>query len=527
MSRPVDAGHRRRPGHRRHRHPVRGCPAGLRRPRRGRGALGAQLRPGRARGARGRRRAQGRPVDRAADPRLPRAEGRRRRRLCPHEPARHRPVAPRCPAVPARVRRPRPGGAAPTSRSPSCAPSTSPRPSCSPRATAPRSTPSASPSTAPLADITTRAGRRLLRRPRRPAAPPVRALRGARHRARLHRGLPAWTRWPSARRRSSARCGARSRRAQRDGHVGPALNAVLQQALRVAKRVHTETAIDLVSGSLVQAGLARAEADARCARRPVGARRRGRRHGRASPRPPRPGPVPAPWSSPTATTTGPAASPSGSAARPCRCRELDEALAERRRRHLVAPGRRPGSSSPTTSRDGPRRPRRPPPGLRRPRAAARRRPRRRRPARRDPGGPGRARRRPRRRRLGPAGRRGRRPRDRGGRGLPRSPARPRRSPRPSPPCAPTPPTLVEEELRRLEHRHARPRPTPTRAEVRRAVQRVVDKLLHTPTVRVKELARDGQGGSYARALSRAVRPRPATTSSLGLRAARACRGSAE
>ena len=40
-----------------------------------------------------------------------------------------------------------------------------------------------------------------------------------------------------------------------------------------------------------------------------------------------------------------------------------------------------------------------------------------------------------------------------------------------------------------------------RAEVRRSVQRVVDKLLHTPTVRVKELARDGQGGSYARALS--------------------------
>ncbi len=49
-------------------------------------------------------------------------------------------------------------------------------------------------------------------------------------------------------------------RAQRHGHVGPALNAVLQQALRVAKRVHTDTGIDLVSGSLVQAGLTRAEA---------------------------------------------------------------------------------------------------------------------------------------------------------------------------------------------------------------------------------------------------------------------------
>ena len=60
--------------------------------------------------------------------------------------------------------------------------------------------------------------------------------------------------------------------------------------------------------------------------------------------------------------------------------------------------------------------------------------------------------------------------------------------------------LVDVELTRLERR------TPDltdaeRAEVRRAVERVVDKLLHTPTVRVKELAQDGQGGSYARALS--------------------------
>jgi glutamyl-tRNA reductase len=60
--------------------------------------------------------------------------------------------------------------------------------------------------------------------------------------------------------------------------------------------------------------------------------------------------------------------------------------------------------------------------------------------------------------------------------------------------------LVEEELRRLERRMP-DLSDDERAEVRRAVQRVVDKLLHTPTVRVKELARDGQGGSYARALS--------------------------
>ncbi|MFC7487341.1 glutamyl-tRNA reductase [Knoellia sp. CPCC 206453] len=49
-------------------------------------------------------------------------------------------------------------------------------------------------------------------------------------------------------------------RAQRRGHVGPALNTLLQQALRVGKRVHTETAIDDVSRSLVGAGLLAAHA---------------------------------------------------------------------------------------------------------------------------------------------------------------------------------------------------------------------------------------------------------------------------
>ena len=60
--------------------------------------------------------------------------------------------------------------------------------------------------------------------------------------------------------------------------------------------------------------------------------------------------------------------------------------------------------------------------------------------------------------------------------------------------------LVDDEILRLEHRMPQLSEA-ERAEVRRCVQRVVDKLLHTPTVRVKELARDGQGGSYARALS--------------------------
>uniref|UniRef100_UPI0013540B33 hypothetical protein n=1 Tax=Escherichia coli TaxID=562 RepID=UPI0013540B33 len=40
-----------------------------------------------------------------------------------------------------------------------------------------------------------------------------------------------------------------------------------------------------------------------------------------------------------------------------------------------------------------------------------------------------------------------------------------------------------------------------RAEVQRAVHRIVEKLLHAPTVRVKEMAQSGQGGSYAKALS--------------------------
>lgn len=46
--------------------------------------------------------------------------------------------------------------------------------------------------------------------------------------------------------------------AQADGHVGSHLNALVQQALRTGKRVHAETGIDEVSRSLVAAGLDRA-----------------------------------------------------------------------------------------------------------------------------------------------------------------------------------------------------------------------------------------------------------------------------
>ena len=43
--------------------------------------------------------------------------------------------------------------------------------------------------------------------------------------------------------------------AQHDGRVGPVLNPLLQQALRVGKRAHAETTIDEVSRSLVSTGL--------------------------------------------------------------------------------------------------------------------------------------------------------------------------------------------------------------------------------------------------------------------------------
>ena len=59
--------------------------------------------------------------------------------------------------------------------------------------------------------------------------------------------------------------------------------------------------------------------------------------------------------------------------------------------------------------------------------------------------------------------------------------------------------VVAAELRRLEAR------VPTlddreRDEVGRSVRRIVDKLLHAPTVRVQELSTDPEGPDYAAAL---------------------------
>ncbi|HVV11092.1 glutamyl-tRNA reductase [Amycolatopsis sp.] len=59
--------------------------------------------------------------------------------------------------------------------------------------------------------------------------------------------------------------------------------------------------------------------------------------------------------------------------------------------------------------------------------------------------------------------------------------------------------VVDAELLRLDHRLPELEPG-VRDELARTVRRVVDKLLHAPTVRVKQLAADAQGTDYANAL---------------------------
>jgi glutamyl-tRNA reductase len=69
--------------------------------------------------------------------------------------------------------------------------------------------------------------------------------------------------------------------------------------------------------------------------------------------------------------------------------------------------------------------------------------------------------------------------------------------------------LVEAELSRLDRRLPGLDEV-QRAEVARTVRRVVDKVLHTPTVRVKELAADPGGPTYADALRELFALDPAT-----------------
>ena len=60
--------------------------------------------------------------------------------------------------------------------------------------------------------------------------------------------------------------------------------------------------------------------------------------------------------------------------------------------------------------------------------------------------------------------------------------------------------VVEAEMARLSSRLPDLDPD-VRAEVEHAVRRVADKLLHQPTVRVKELANETGAVSYAAALA--------------------------
>ena len=234
--------------------------------RRGRRALDPQLRALRARRPRRRRRPQGRPVHRAADPRLPRAAQGARGAASP------------CAKVvaPVSLRRPRP---VPPHRAPAPARGRVAR-RRRPRLRWPRASSAARTLSEAIVVSTCnrtevyaeahdlprrrhrhrrRAHRGHRRGPRGPARAPLRPLRGPGHRPRLHgrlrAGLDGRRRGPDP--RPDAHRPARA--GQRAGHAGPSLNALFQQALRVGKRAHTETGIDAVSVSLVEAGLAHAE----------------------------------------------------------------------------------------------------------------------------------------------------------------------------------------------------------------------------------------------------------------------------
>ena len=286
-------------------------------------------------------------------------------------------------------------------------------------------------------------------------------------------------------------------RAQRQGHVGPALNGLVQQALRVAKRVHAETQIDLVSGSLVQAGLTRAEAvlgglggldvlvvgaggmgalatttAVRHHARGVVVVNRGEARARA-----------------LAERTGATARPfeqladalvdadvvitsTGARGQVVSADDAAAALAARSGRPQVYVDLALPHDVDIAAADLP--------GVTRVGLAE----------------------------LGEdLAEAGSAPQVTVAREMVTAEVAAYLVARSAQAVAPTVTALraragalVEAELDRLDRR-APGLGDAERAEVRRAVERVVDKLLHTPTVRVKELARDGQGGSYARALS--------------------------
>jgi glutamyl-tRNA reductase len=73
--------------------------------------------------------------------------------------------------------------------------------------------------------------------------------------------------------------------------------------------------------------------------------------------------------------------------------------------------------------------------------------------------------------------------------------------------------VVDMELRRLESRLADV-DSAVRVELTRTVHRVVDKLLHAPTVRVKQLAKTPEGEAYADALRELFELDPQTTAAI-------------
>ena len=81
--------------------------------------------------------------------------------------------------------------------------------------------------------------------------------------------------------------------------------------------------------------------------------------------------------------------------------------------------------------------------------------------------------------------------------------------------------VVDAELLRLDARL----PELTRAvrdEFTRTVRRVVDKLLHTPTVQIKRLAEGPDGSSYAQALRELFELDPQTPAAVACSAAATC-----
>ena len=205
---------------------------------------------------------------------------RSRRSACRRVCRRHRTEPPHHAARPARAdddrrRPPAQGAARPRRRASTCA-----RRSCSRPATAPRSTPSPSGSTAPTRTSATSS-------PRWRSSPPEEFAdhlyvhydaRG--RRATSSPWPPGSTRRCSARARSSARCSTAWEQAADEGAAGPVLNLLFRHALEVGKRARTDTAIARGITSVSHAAVAMAAERLGVARRPAGARARRRRHGR-------------------------------------------------------------------------------------------------------------------------------------------------------------------------------------------------------------------------------------------------------